>query len=289
MSGKTKSLLLILLLVLFSSKNSYAAIKDTDFDGVTDSAEISIYKTDPLKADTDGDGFPDGVEILNGTDPLNANSSPLQDTQDKSSALFTSKDPIVWYISRASGISAFILFSLAVSFGIIISSKMLIKYRVMNLAFAMEFHRIITWAGLFMVVLHFASYFFDQYIKLRVMELVVPFSFKRELISSVGVNISVPVSIGIVAFYLILVLISTSELRNKIVNVKIWRILHYLSFFCYLAFLAHGYFSGSDSSEVWMKVIYIASLSTVVPLIVVRIFARKLFYPKPISANKIIQ
>ena len=44
---------------------------DTDGDGVSDGDEVNIYLTNPLLADTDGDGSPDGAEIAAGTDPKN--------------------------------------------------------------------------------------------------------------------------------------------------------------------------------------------------------------------------
>ncbi len=52
-----------------------ATVPDTDGDGLTDFAEVgfepgSATGTDPLLFDTDGDGVGDGVEIANGTDPL---------------------------------------------------------------------------------------------------------------------------------------------------------------------------------------------------------------------------
>ena len=43
---------------------------DTDGDLVIDYYEVEFYNTDPLKADTDGDGYDDGTELLNGFDPL---------------------------------------------------------------------------------------------------------------------------------------------------------------------------------------------------------------------------
>jgi len=44
---------------------------DTDQDGLTDCREVELG-TDPLKADTDGDGLSDGDEVLKyGTNPLN--------------------------------------------------------------------------------------------------------------------------------------------------------------------------------------------------------------------------
>ena len=44
---------------------------DQDDDGLTAWEEIKRYHTDPLLADTDGDGLTDGEEVQNGTDPLN--------------------------------------------------------------------------------------------------------------------------------------------------------------------------------------------------------------------------
>ncbi len=43
---------------------------DIDGDGITNDDETNIYGTDPTNPDTDGDGIDDGVEIGNGTDPL---------------------------------------------------------------------------------------------------------------------------------------------------------------------------------------------------------------------------
>ena len=47
---------------------------DNDGDLLTDCVEINEHGTDPLVADTDGDGLQDGQEILLGTDPLSTDS-----------------------------------------------------------------------------------------------------------------------------------------------------------------------------------------------------------------------
>lgn len=43
---------------------------DTDGDGLSDYAEVFVYRTDPMKADTDKDGMPDGWEVKHGLNPL---------------------------------------------------------------------------------------------------------------------------------------------------------------------------------------------------------------------------
>jgi hypothetical protein len=52
---------------------------DTDHDGVPDNDEIYTYKTDPLKADTDGDGFSDFAELNSGFSPHNPERVRLED------------------------------------------------------------------------------------------------------------------------------------------------------------------------------------------------------------------
>lgn len=48
------------------------ASQDSDGDGITDFDEVTIYRTDPRVADSDSDGFVDGVEVLNGYDPTDS-------------------------------------------------------------------------------------------------------------------------------------------------------------------------------------------------------------------------
>jgi len=42
---------------------------DTDSDELSDSDEVTVWKTDPLNPDTDGDNYSDGAEIRNGYSP----------------------------------------------------------------------------------------------------------------------------------------------------------------------------------------------------------------------------
>lgn len=81
---------------LKTSSLSNAIIFDADSDGLTDETETRLG-TDPNQADTDGDGFPDGLEIANGYNPLGAgkkdeplkpveqalvNNQPLEEPKD---------------------------------------------------------------------------------------------------------------------------------------------------------------------------------------------------------------
>ena len=45
---------------------------DSDQDGLSDQDEMLVWQTNYLDPDTDFDGMPDGAEIANGTNPLDA-------------------------------------------------------------------------------------------------------------------------------------------------------------------------------------------------------------------------
>ncbi|MBK8135672.1 MAG: protein kinase [Chloroflexi bacterium] len=57
---------------------------DTDQDGLTDSQEVLVYSTNPLKQDTDEDGLADGAEISAASNPLSQDSDgdEIMDNED---------------------------------------------------------------------------------------------------------------------------------------------------------------------------------------------------------------
>ncbi|MCG2687466.1 thrombospondin type 3 repeat-containing protein, partial [Candidatus Parcubacteria bacterium] len=54
---------------IMSSLQSVNTSIDADADGLTDQDEITIWNTDPYISDTDGDGYKDGTEVVNGYNP----------------------------------------------------------------------------------------------------------------------------------------------------------------------------------------------------------------------------
>ena len=57
---------------LIQEREGADVFKDTDKDGISDYDEENLYHTNPLVADTDNDGFIDGLEVSDGYNPLDS-------------------------------------------------------------------------------------------------------------------------------------------------------------------------------------------------------------------------
>lgn len=65
---KKMSIAAVVLGMLFVPGVLFAAELDSDYDGLSDREEAKFF-TDPMNPDTDGDGYPDGLEVQNGYSP----------------------------------------------------------------------------------------------------------------------------------------------------------------------------------------------------------------------------
>jgi predicted ferric reductase len=252
-------------LLSFPQQNVQAALQDSDADGLTDQAERDIYLTNSLQADTDGDNRGDAEEILSGTNPLQAEPPSLALANEKGVS------SIAWYIGRASGILAFILLTLVVVNGLLMTTRLV--FRLLPPALNYEMHRFFAWMAFFAVIGHFASFTFDQYFRLSLFEGLVPFAIMRDFPSRLGFDLRWAIGIGTIAFYGIAALLISSELKGRFLSLKKWRALHYSSFLTYLMFLGHGFFAGTDSREWWMLWLYGISATLVFSLTGLRIYA----------------
>lgn len=253
------------------SSLAQAAVQDTDLDSLTDESERSVYGTDPTLFDSDGDGIGDGEEVLDSTNPLDPGSSHL-------ATLKTSADPGIlgegdkraWYFGRASGLAAFLLFTLVVIYGLLSKSQLLI--RTLPGATLTAVHEYLSLSALAVGIAHIASFFFDRYMHISIVEALVPFYLRRDFSSALGLDIGIAIGLGILALYLGLILVLTSLYRHKL-PLKLWRGLHYLSFAFYLLIILHGLAAGTDSTNTWIQAMYGGSFAIVMLLVIVRISA----------------
>lgn len=215
--------------------------KDSDYDGLTDKSEKDLYHTDPLKADTDGDGFLDSSEILIKSDPLNS-LDPGANTNI--SAVVDNSISIPWFITRTAGIVAYILMFLIVMLGAGMTTSYI--YRYINPVKAWLIHKYLSLAMGIVLLTHVVALIFDKFINFSLQDIFIPFHSNYK---------SLFLSLGILGFYILLIIIFSSlwfRLRYK----KAWRFIHYFVYALFIFSLVHGLFIGTDSSTLTMRIIY---------------------------------
>jgi sulfoxide reductase heme-binding subunit YedZ len=144
---------------------------------------------------------------------------------------------LFWITSRAAGFAALILASLAVSLGLLMSTKLL-KGRTTDLRAA---HDTLALATIVAIVLHGVSLLGDKYLHPSVADIAIPFvsSYKQ-----------LWTSLGIVGGWGLIVL-GLSYYARRWVGAVRWRKLHRFTALAWLAGLVHALGEGTDAGQLW--------------------------------------
>jgi sulfoxide reductase heme-binding subunit YedZ len=176
----------------------------------------------------------------------------------------------LWQIIRSFGIISFILITVGIALGISYSYPMWngrTKARIYRL------HTLTTNAGTLVGLLHGAIIVIDTY---------APFTWKEVLVPFAASSHPVLNGIGTLAGYGLLVLIFTSDIRNKL-NKYVWRAIHLLAYPIFGMALVHGFALGTDTANVAVRWMYVLSVLLVVGMTVARVF---LHTEKPAKAKQ---
>lgn len=166
---------------------------------------------------------------------------------------------IPWYLSRSTGLVAYLLLFATVVLGISVRTKgldrMIARWRVTDL------HTFLSVLVLVFVAVHAGVLLFDSFMGFSVLQILVPFTAPYRPIWT---------SFGIISAYL-LIIISVSFLVRRWIGYRAWRTLHYTNFAIYVAALIHGIYTGTDSTTLWADAIYFFTAATVLGLVLYRI------------------
>lgn len=149
-----------------------------------------------------------------------------------------------WYISRASAIGAYILMFLVIVWGMGMTTGF--TYRLTNPVKAWSIHKYMSISLGILVLTHAFSLLFDEYIDFGLADVLVPFASDLKPFY---------LSLGIIGFYILLV-VMFSSLVFRVSSPRLWRALHYLVYPLFVLSLIHGFFMGTDSSTLAMKLVY---------------------------------
>lgn len=165
--------------------------------------------------------------------------------------LATNSVHVTWYITRAAGLTAYLLLWLSTVWGLAVSSK--IFDPVLHRIFTYDFHQFISLLAIGFTILHIVVLTVDQYLPFSIDQLLIPFtSTYRPLWTGIGV----------IALYLTLLVTITFYIRRWIGN-KAFRVIHYASLIAFFGAALHGLFAGTDSPLWTTQAMYLGTTLTV--------------------------
>jgi len=166
-----------------------------------------------------------------------------------------------WYVSRSSGILAWVLLSFSVCWGLFVSTKAVAK--ASTPAWILDLHRFLGGVAVLVTGVHLAGLVADSYVEFGWVEILVPFGseWKPGAVAS-----------GVIAFYLLMAVELTS-LAMKRMPRRLWRAVHRSSLVLWLLATVHMLQAGTDATNPYLRVGVVAATNVIAFLTVVLVLA----------------
>lgn len=161
-------------------------------------------------------------------------------------------EQLAWYVSRASGIVALAITTLAVAWGLLFTTRLL-QGRP-SPKWLLDLHRFLGGLAVVFTAIHVAALVADNYVEFGPIDLLVPFAanWKPE-----------PVAWGVVGMYLLLGVELTSLVMKRLPR-RFWRAVHFASYAMFWLAVVHGARAGTDAGQP----AYVAGVSAAVLVVV---------------------
>jgi ferric reductase like protein len=166
-------------------------------------------------------------------------------------APFTSGSSLLWYSTRATGIVALVLLTGTVMLGVIGTARAA-SVRWPRLVTA-SLHKNLALTSIALVGVHVLTTVLDPYAAISLAAAFVPFSSPYRPLW---------LSLGAVAFDLLLAVIVTSLLRDRLKH-RSWQLVHLLVYASWPVALWHGLGTGTDTRLAWVLGINVACVAAV--------------------------
>jgi methionine sulfoxide reductase heme-binding subunit len=163
-----------------------------------------------------------------------------------------------WVILRSAGIGAYLMVFLSVAWGLVATSSALGRW--VSKASAVLIHQFFSTCGLLLLGIHVGGLLVDSFMPFGAAEILIPGAASYRPAAT---------AFGVIAMYATVVVLVTSWIRKRI-GTTWWRRMHLLALPAFVLSLAHGVFSGTDSTRPWMWWMYVVTGSAVVFLVVLR-------------------
>ncbi len=171
----------------------------------------------------------------------------------------TSTDHTFWYLTRAGGLTAYVLLFVAVAMGLLMTAglaeRTVGRYRIYDL------HRFVSLLALGVTVFHVLIVLPDGFIGFSVAQLLIPFASPYR---------AGYMALGGFALYIGAIAAGSFYLR-PLVSYRAWRLLHYSTLVAFAMALVHSLGGGTDSGALWARWLYAGSALVVFALLVYRV------------------
>jgi DMSO/TMAO reductase YedYZ heme-binding membrane subunit len=144
----------------------------------------------------------------------------------------------MWYLSRASGMVAWIILGITCLWGILLITRMLKPAD--RPAWLLDLHRYLGVLSIVATGAHMAALIGDNY---------VYFSWRELLLPNASPWKTTAITWGVLGFYLLLI-IQVSSWAMKRMPRKLWHGIHLLSYLLFAMVTVHGFLVGSASSNI---------------------------------------
>lgn len=181
-----------------------------------------------------------------------------------------------WSLIRISGIAAYLLLFAGVFLGI---AQGMPAAKGKPKAAMYKWHTRTTWLAFGLGIAHALILYIDHYSPFSWSELLIPFTASVHPIGS---------GLGTLSFYGLVIVLLSSDLRNKLGR-KWWFIFHMLSYPVFIGLLIHGFVTGSDSSNVLIRLMYVFTGLSIIGMTVLRGLMRERKGPEITIGRKPVQ
>jgi methionine sulfoxide reductase heme-binding subunit len=160
-------------------------------------------------------------------------------------------DQVLWFAARGAGIVSLLLSTAVVSLGLLTAVRF--ERPGWPRFLTVELHRSIALVSVVFVAIHVVTAVLDPFTSLGFLAAVVP------LVSSYR---PVDVAFGIISVYLMLAVLLTSLIRDRL-SQRMWRAIHWLAYGAWPLAVLHSITAGSDAFAPWMLAIVAGCVGTV--------------------------
>ena len=168
-----------------------------------------------------------------------------------------------WYVTRASGIVAWLMLTASVIWGVVLSTKAFPARR--RPAWLLDLHRWLGGLTLSFVAVHLVALVADSYTDFGAADLAVPLASDWK---------PGAVAFGVVAAWLLVAVEITSVAMKRLPR-KAWRAIHLASYGVFWLGSVHAALAGSDRTEVLYQVTAAASVVAVAWAVLYRLANRR--------------